>query len=226
MSDPTSALATLGPELSSARPALLPGSLEAAADVLVAVGAHVAEAERRDGLTSLKRRLLARQRDRLALLADAARGLVARDAPVRAAIVARVKLPEPLGATSLARRERMGQVVAAGLPEAKRTIQRLALGDHVADAYERALDLRELASLYGRHGATLASVRGYELADEPAAFREAREILAIVLGELAEAGRLSDGARLWTLLEHGHAAAVSALAYVYGDDAVPEVPPL
>lgn len=224
MSPSSPALAAIGPEIASARPATLPGDLVAAADVLMAIEARLAAAEARDGLTRVKRRLLTTQRERLALLAEAGRALEARDRPVHDAIVAYVTLDEPLASGSLARRERMAKVVEAGLPKA-RTVQRLALGDHVRNVYERALDLRELASLYGRYGSTLAGLAGYELADEPLAFREARAIFSLVTRELRDAARLSDGAALWTLFEHGHAAAGAALVYVYGDETL-AVPPL
>lgn len=224
MSSPSQALAALGPEIASARPAPLPGDLLAAADALDALDARLGEAQRIDGLTRVKRILLGKQRERLPLLAAAARALEARDRPVHEAVVAHVMLDEPLASSSLARRERMAKVVEAGLPSL-RAVQRLAHGDHVADVYERALDLRELASLYGRYGTTLSGLAGYELADEPLAFREARSILSLVASELRDAERLGDHAALWTLLEHGHAAAVAALVYVYGDDTL-VVPPL
>jgi hypothetical protein len=161
MSPSSPALVAIGPEIASARPATLPGDLVAAADVLMVIDARLAEAEARDGLSRVKQRLLAKQRERLALLAEAGRALEARNRPIHDAIVAYVTLEEPLASSSLERRERMAKVVAAGLPEA-RTVQRLALGDHVRNVYERALDLRELASLYGRHGSALAGVAGYE----------------------------------------------------------------
>jgi hypothetical protein len=111
------------------------------------------------------------------------------------------------------------------LPEQRRTLRRLAHGDHVRNIYERALDLRELASLYGRYGVALTDVPGYELGDEPLAFREGRAIMSFVAVEMREAERLRDHAALWTLIEHGHAGAVGALGHVYGDEPV-EVPPL
>ncbi len=221
----STALAAIGPEIASARPASLPGDLVAAADVLVAIGALVVEAEQRDGLTRVKQRLLVKQRERLALLADAARALKERDQPLHARIETYLILDEPLATSSLERRERMAKVVEAGLPEAQRTLARLAVGDHVRNIYDRALDLRELASLYGRYGSALTGVPGYELGDEPLAFREARTILSYVTTEMRDAERLRDHAALWTLLEHGHAAAVAALVYVNGDEPV-EVPPL
>lgn len=226
MNNPSSpALGILGPEIAAARPASLPGDLVAAADVLVALAARLAEAEVQGGLTRVKRILLTKQRERLVLLADAARALEARDQPLRAAIAKYLPLDEPLASSSLERRERMVKVVEAGLPDARRTLQRLACGDHVRDVYDRALDLRELASLYGRFGSALTDVPGYQLADEPLAFREARTILNYVAAEMRETERLRDHAALWTLLEHGHAAAAAALIYVHGDEQV-EVPPL
>lgn len=224
MSPTSPALVAIGPEIASARPASLPGDLLAAADALVAIDARLVEAEKRDGLTRVKRSLVSRQRERLALLAEAARALEARDRPFHDAVAAAVTLEEPLASSSLARRERMAAVVAAGLP-AVRAVHRLAHGDHVRNPYERALDLRELASLYGRYGSALSGLAGYELADEPLAFREARAIFNLVASEIRDAERLGDRACLWTLIEHGHAAAVAALAYVYGDELVP-VPPL
>ncbi len=224
MSSPSPALATLGPEIASARPAPLPGDLVAAADVLDALDARLGEAQMIDGLTRVKRSLLTRQRERLALLAASARALEERDRPVHKAIVDYVLLEEPLASSSLARRERMAKVVEAGLSSVP-SVQRLAHGDHVNDIYERALDLRELASLYGRYGSELSDLAGYELADEPLAFREARAILKLIASELREAERLGDHAALWTLLEHGHAAAVSTLVYVYDDEDL-VVPPL
>ncbi len=224
MSHPSPALAALGPEIASARRAPLPGDLVAAADALLALDARLAEAERGEGLTRVKQRLLPRQRERLALLAEGARALEARDRPLHEAIVAYVTLEEPLASSSLARRERMARVVEAGLPET-RTVRWLAQGDHVHNVYERALDLRELASLYGRFGTLLGGLAGYELADEPLAFREARAIFSLVKGELRDAERLGDHAALWTLLEHGHAAAVATLVYLHGEAHV-EVPPL
>jgi len=224
MSTPSPALAAIGPEIASARPATLPGDLVAAADALIAIDARLVEAEGRDGLTRVKRSLITRQRERLALLAEAARALEARDRPVHDAIVAYVTLDEPLASSSLARRERMAKVVEAGLPSV-RTVQWLAHGDHVRNVYERALDLRELASLYGRYGSALSGLAGYELADEPLAFREARAIFSLIRVELRDAERLGDHAALWTLVEHGHAAAVAALVYIYGDEHV-AVPPL
>lgn len=224
MSPTSPALVAIGPEIASARPATLPGDLVAAADVLTAIDARLAAAEARDGLTRIKRLLLTKQRERLALLAEAGRALEARDRPLHDAIVKYVVVDEPLASTSLARRDRMAKVVEAGLP-ATRTVQRLALGDHVHNVYERALDLRELASLYGRYGVALVDVPGYELADEPLAFREAKALFSLVASEVRDTERLSEGAALWTLFEHGHAAAVAALVYVYGDEHV-EVPPL
>lgn len=222
---PSPALAAIGPEIASARPASLPGDLLAAADVLASIAVRITEAEQREELTRVKRQLLAKQRERLTLLADAARSLVERDRPVQDAIVRYLTLDEPLASASLERRERMARVVETGLPDARQTLQRLAHGDHVHNIHERALDLRELASLYGRFGTSLEAVPGYALQDEPAAFREARAILGFVMREMREAERLRDHAGLWTLIEHGHAAAVAALVYAHGDEAV-EVTPL
>jgi len=225
MSSPQSpALAAVGPEIASARPAPLPGDLVAAADLLTAIDARLAEAEGRDGLTRVKRRLVTRQRERLALLSAAARALEERNQAINDAVVAYVTLEEPLASSSLARRERMAKVVETGLPQT-RTLRRLAHGDHVRNVYERALDLRELASLYGRYGSELTGVAGYELADEPLAFQEARAIFNLVNAELRDAERLADRAALWTLIEHGYAAAVGTLTYLNGDEPV-DVPPL
>ncbi len=224
MSPTSPALAAIGPEIAAARPATLPGDLVAAADVLMAIHARLTEAEARDGLTRIKRLLLTKQRERLALLAEAGRALHARDLPIHEAIIRYVMVDEPLASSSLSRRERLAKVVEAGMP-ASRAVQRLARGDPVGNVDERALDLRELASIYGRYGVALTAVPGYELTDEPLAFREARAIFSLVRSEVRDTERLGDGAALWTLFEHGHAAAVSALVYVYGDEQV-DVPQL
>lgn len=224
MSPPSPALAAIGPEIASARPAPLPGDLIAAADALGALDARLVEAQARDGLTRVKRSLLTRQRERLSLLAAAARAVraarpqrprrhrrlrhAARAARVELAVAPRAYGPgrhggpaDPaLGAMAHPRRSRKERLRACARPaRAREPLRALRLGAH----QRRRLRPRRRA----------------------ARLPQARALLGLVSAEVRDSERLGDHAAFWTLLEHGHAAAVAALVYIYGEEHV-AVPPL